>query len=48
MSKYVALAIIIMLGSWGFGQILGDGPDSIKTNGSYVMQELVNAQKSTP
>ena len=48
MSKYVAMAICITLGAWGFSMILGDNPDSIKTNSSAVMQELVESQKSTP
>ena len=48
MSKYVAMVICIMLGVWGFGMILGDDPDSIKSNSSVVMQNLVESQKSVP
>jgi len=48
MSKYVAMAICIMLGVWGFSMILGDDQGSIKTNSSAVMQNLVESQQSVP
>lgn len=48
MSKYVAMVMCIILGIWGFGKILGDGSDSIKSNSSAVMQKLVESQQSEP
>lgn len=47
MSKYVAMALCILLGLWAMGLMIG-GNGSIQEAAGNLMQKTVDAQKIVP